>query len=404
MPMMSRGDLFIAGGNLYTRARDVHRAFVEAAGGPGGRFAVLGAASKFPRSGFESFRNSLTSLGVDPSRVELLPVAAAVPGWEDGAREPAVAERAASASGIWMLGGDQNALTDILREPDGSDTPLLTSMRRANESGAPLGGSSAGAAVMSDPMIAGGTSFGALALPRASKPADSEISRALYVRRGLGFFPVGIVDQHFDARARLGRLLEACRVEDEDLRPGFGIAEDTALVWRASEGRAEVLGAGGVYVIDVRDAFRDAVPDGPRGRTRIRGARLHYLTEPDFYRPSDRTVEFRGKEPLDPGDPSFDVPRPQASGVLSEYGTLADFAFRLLLDNRPEGLLRDPDGGFRYVRSFLIEEGDDGRPVAWVIRLGRKEGLTRGWTGDRFGFENVLVDILPAEIEIRFPA
>ncbi len=397
---MPQGDLFIAGGNLRTRARDVHAAFVAAAGGPEGRFAVLGAASKIPRSGYESVRTSLASLGVDPARVELLPVATAVPGWEDGARDPEVADRAASASGIWMLGGDQNALADILREPDGSDTLLSAALRRANAGGAALGGSSAGAAVMSDPMIAGGTSFGALGLPRASKPADVEISRALYVRRGLGFFPGGVVDQHFDTRARLGRLLEACLVEDGGRRPGFGIAEDTALVWRAAEGRAEVLGAGGVYVVDARDAVRDA----PSGRTRIRGVRLQYLTEPDAYRPSDRAAEFRGKEPLDPGDPSFEVPRPQASGILSEYGTLADFAFRLLLDNRSEGLLRDPDRGCRYVRSFLVEEGDDGRPRAWEVRLGREEGSTRGWTGDRFGFENVLVDILPAEIEIRFPS
>ena len=400
---MSQGDLFIAGGNLSTRARDLHAAFVEAAGGPAGRFAVLGAASKVPRSGYEYFRNSLESLGVDRSRIELLPVAAAVPGWEDGARDPAVAERAASASGIWMLGGDQNALADILLEPDGSDGPLLAAMRRANGGGAPLGGSSAGAAVMSDPMIAGGTSFGAFALPRASKPADIEISRALYVRRGLGFFPAGIVDQHFDARARLGRLLEACLVEDGGRRPGFGIAEDTALVWRAAEGRVEVLGAGGVYIVDSRDAFRDVVPDGARGRTRIRGARLHYLTEGDSFRLADRAVVFRDKEPLDPGDPSFDVPRPQSSGILSEYGTLADFAFRLLLDNNPEGLFEDRPRKRLYARSLLIEEGEDGGLRAWEVRLGREEGLTRGWTGDRFGFENVLLDILPAEIEIRFP-
>ncbi|HRZ90757.1 MAG TPA: hypothetical protein P5117_14840, partial [Spirochaetia bacterium] len=136
-------------------------------------------------------------------------------------------------------------------------------------------------------------------------------------------------------------------------------------------------------------------------RVEIRHARLHYLTEGDSFRPADWFVEFRGKEPLDPGDPSFDVSRPQASGILSEYGTLADFAFRMLLDNHPEGLLRGPDRGFRYVRSFLVEEGDDDLPLAWEVRLGRKEGLTRGWTGDQFGFEHVFVDILPAEIEIK---
>lgn len=394
---MPQGDLIIAGGNLLTRARDVHSAFVAAAGGPGGRFAVLGAASRSPRAGFESFRKSLESLGVDPSRIELLPVASALPGWEDGARDPEVADRAGRAEGIWILGGDQNALADILREPDGSDGPLLAAIRRANGAGAALGGSSAGAAVMSDPMIAGGTSFGALALPRASRASDTEISRALYVRRGLGFFHEGIVDQHFDTRARLGRLMEACLAEDGGRRPAFGIAEDSALVWRASEGRAEALGAGGVYVVDPRGSVRDFSDR----RVRIRGARLHYLTDGDSFRPADRSVEFRGKEPLDTADPSFDVPRPQASGILSEYGTLADFAYRLLLDNRPEGLFKDSERGISYARSFLAEEGSDGLPAVWEIRLGREDGRSRGWKGDRFGFECVVVDILPVEILLR---
>ncbi|MCK7577163.1 MAG: hypothetical protein MZV65_15880 [Chromatiales bacterium] len=155
-----------------------------------------------------------------------------------------------------------------------------------------------------------------------------------------------------------------------------------------------------MYVLDPRGAVRDL----PDGRVRIRGARLQYLTEGDSFRPVDRAVEFRGKNPLDPADPTFDVPRPRASGILSEYGTLADFAFRMLLDNRSDGLLRDPERGFPYVGSLLVEEGEDGRLSAWEVRLGRKEGTTRGWTGDRFGFENVFVDILPAEIELRTSA
>ena len=49
----------------------------------------------------------------------------------------------------------------------------------------------------------------------------------LLLSRGLGFLPGGIVDQHFNRRARLQRLLAA--MEDADENEGFGISEDTAL-------------------------------------------------------------------------------------------------------------------------------------------------------------------------------
>ena len=59
--------------------------------------------------------------------------------------------------------------------------------------------------------------------------------------RGLGFLPGGIVDQHFNRRARLQRLLAA--MEDAGENEGFGISEDTALEVSLSDRALRVHGS-----------------------------------------------------------------------------------------------------------------------------------------------------------------
>ena len=87
-----------------------------------------------------------------------------------------------------------------------------------------MSGSSAGAAIMSDPMITSGSSVEALVYPPAPQPHDTRLS----VGRGLGFFPLGLVDQHFLQRGRLGRLVAAMMATGWP--HGFGIDENTAMV------------------------------------------------------------------------------------------------------------------------------------------------------------------------------
>ena len=63
----------------------------------------------------------------------------------------------------------------------------------------------------------------------------------LLLSRGLGFLPGGIVDQHFNRRARLQRLLAA--MEDAGENEGFGISEDTALEVSLSDRALRVHGS-----------------------------------------------------------------------------------------------------------------------------------------------------------------
>jgi len=405
---MGAGDLVIVGGAERPRRAEILRVFVDLAGGPGGRFLIIPTATEDPLGGHERMRTWLGELGVPAGRVELLELSSAIPGWAEGAEDPAQVAKIGEANGIWFLGGDQNRTIKLLLGLDGSETRALKAIRRRQAEGAVLGGTSAGASVMCDPMIGGGSSFGALALPRAPSLAETTAGaspgsdeRRLFVTRGLGFFPCGIVDQHFDTRARLGRLLEAALVEDGGRRLAFGVAEATALVYRAVEGRIEVAGSGGLYIVDTRVARRGSL----RGRTSIEGAILHYLRPGDRWLLAAGHAEFGGDEEIGPAEASFAVERPCASGVLSSYGGLAEFAARMLLDNKPECLHLDPRTGLRYARSWLIEDDGAGE-MAWELRLSRSAGAPGGpppsrlFHGAGYSFENVVVDILPVEMRI----
>ncbi len=69
---------------------------------------------------------------------------------------------------------------------------------------------------------------------------------------GLGIFPFGIIDQHFDRKARLGRLIVA--LAESGQPHGYGIDEDTALVVDLDAQSAEVFGLGTVVWVDLASA------------------------------------------------------------------------------------------------------------------------------------------------------
>ena len=161
------------------------------------------------------------------------------------------------AGGIWFGGGDQLRTARLLLQTDGTDTPVLAAMRRLLDGGGVIGGSSAGAAIMSRIMIARGDDEGALTLPlctdaRAWQDHSEGLSpEPLLISRGLGFLPHGIVDQHFNRRARLQRLMTAMEASNE--AQGFGISEDTALEVSLPDGTFRVLGSAYVMHLTRKD-------------------------------------------------------------------------------------------------------------------------------------------------------
>jgi cyanophycinase len=157
------------------------------------------------------------------------------------------AARIARADLIWFPGGDQELLSQALHT-----AKVVQVIHERHRAGAVVGGTSAGAAIMSRVMISGPPE------PRALTGG------AMRPFRGLGLWKGVIVDQHFVERDRLARLLTA--VLDNPRLVGVGISERTACIVDGEQ--FEVRGEGQVLVWDARgseiERFKDEELQGAR--------------------------------------------------------------------------------------------------------------------------------------------
>ncbi|MCU0286396.1 MAG: cyanophycinase, partial [Acidobacteria bacterium] len=147
--------------------------------------------------------------------------------------------------------------------------------------GGVIAGTSAGAAIMSDPMFIDGNPVEAIngGVVYQLCPNPPAPQKKAWLSKGLGFFKGGIIDQHFLKRGRGGRLIPMliyCKTHQMPTL-GFGIDEDTALVYQGNT--VEVLGSSGVLMIDIAKASICETPMGPKGENVI----LHYLEEGDSF-------------------------------------------------------------------------------------------------------------------------
>ncbi len=101
-----------------------------------------------------------------------------------------------------------------------------------------VGGTSAGASILSEHMIAFGDE------------GSSVISGSVRLAPGLGLTNRFIIDQHFRQRDRLGRLLTALAYNPFAI--GIGLDEDTA-AFIGPDDTVEVEGSGGVTIVDASD-------------------------------------------------------------------------------------------------------------------------------------------------------
>lgn len=142
----------------------------------------------------------------------------------------------ANAKLIYVLGGSQRRFMNIVR-----DTPLEEAIYEAYENGATIGGTSAGAAIMSEVMITG------------QHTGDLKTRSFNHIRRdsvktekGLGLLPYyNIIDQHFLIRSRFNRLISI--MGHYPTHQVIGIDESTAVIY--SKGKAEVVGESQVVVM-----------------------------------------------------------------------------------------------------------------------------------------------------------
>jgi cyanophycinase len=142
---------------------------------------------------------------------------------------------------IWMPGGSQTRFMEKI-----AGTGLAELIVERHRAGAVVGGTSAGAAVLSAEMITGEADLKSLT------------SGTTELKQGLGLLRDVIVDQHFLQRQRANRLISG--VLDHPTLVGVGIDEATAVIFQGS--MMHVLGKSGVVVVDPRPATREAFAAG----------------------------------------------------------------------------------------------------------------------------------------------
>jgi cyanophycinase len=204
----------------------VLRRFLGLCGGNDAGIAVIPTASRLDDTG-DRYEQLFRDMGArDVSVLDF-----------DTRRDAEEASRVAvieQATGIFITGGNQLRLSTIL-----GGTAVAQAIRSRNAQGIAVGGTSAGAAILSEHMIAGGD--GDTATPHAD---------GVRLAPGLGLTNRTVIDQQFRQRDRLGRLLSALAYNPFAI--GLGVDEDTG-AFIGPDNTVEVEGSGAVTVIDAGD-------------------------------------------------------------------------------------------------------------------------------------------------------
>jgi cyanophycinase len=259
-----RGTLLIVGGG--SQPIELVRHFVALAGGPGkARIAILPmATSDAVASGAEK-EAQLDSLGADAFVLNFS---------RAHADDDSIVKRLATATGIWFPGGDQSVLNAAL-----NGSAAMRAIHERFRGGAVIGGTSAGAAVMSDSMITGNQFWPGMAAP-VDSPTFSRIARrSVEIVPGLGLLHNAIVDQHFIRRQRANRLFSV--VLERPSMLGVGVDEGTALEV-APDGKWTVLGRSAVMILDAR---RSRVTSSTAAALGAADVRISILPAGSTYKP-----------------------------------------------------------------------------------------------------------------------
>jgi cyanophycinase len=243
----AKGHLVVVGGGGTTDA--VIARSLQLAGGAEARMLVVPQASSNPESGNESKKFWEEKGAKNVTVLDLADPKAAV-------------EAVEKADFIWMPGGDQVRLMDAL-----SKTDVPAAIRKRYEAGAVVGGTSAGAAVISTVMVLGGDKADLTSVKDGGTQTGP----------GLGLWPQVVVDQHFVKRQRFTRLL-ACVIDHPEI-VGIGIDEKTSVI--VSGDKFEVLGESTVIVVDARGATKRAAKPGDL--LSASDLRLHVLRDGDKF-------------------------------------------------------------------------------------------------------------------------
>lgn len=199
---------------------------------------------------------------------------------------------------IFLTGGNQMRYIKCLYYPDGTEGPVMSIIREIyEEKGGLITGTSAGSAVLSDIMIAGGSSYGATTngviyeeinianFHDKYNPYVDDFDSRLWMSRGLGLLSNHFIsDTHFVARGRIGRLITACLYICDNYNKsviGIGSDEDAAVIIKPNHS-GEVVGATGAILVDVSEAIFEKGTI-VHGKYKAQNIKVHYLESGDTF-------------------------------------------------------------------------------------------------------------------------
>jgi cyanophycinase len=240
----------IGGAENKENDRHILERFVRVSGGEAADIVVIPTASRLHETG-PRYQKLFREIGA--ARVDVMDFDT-----RRDCQEPSRLERLEQATGIFFTGGNQLRLTTLL-----GGTPVAKLVRLRNAQGVTVGGTSAGASILSEHMIAFGDE------------GSSVISGSVRLAPGLGLTNRFIIDQHFRQRDRLGRLLTALAYNPFAI--GIGLDEDTGAFIGPDE-TVEVEGSGGVTIVDGAGVTYSSMAEAEEGQpVCMLGLRLHVL-------------------------------------------------------------------------------------------------------------------------------
>ncbi|HVO72793.1 MAG TPA: cyanophycinase [Ignavibacteriaceae bacterium] len=221
-----KGKLVIIGG---VQTGEIIKRFTELAGGSNAKIIIIPNAGSEPKENSEIQKQEFSDFGASSDYLLF-------------SRETADNEenlkKIDQANAVFFLGGDQS---DLARDMLG--TKLLEKVFRIYENGGVVGGTSAGAAVMSKVMITGNELINKDSVRNFISIQKGNVE----TKQGFGFLKNVIIDQHFLKRKRHNRLI-SLMIEHPDLL-GVAIDESTSIIVYPDE-TFEVLGSNQVIVYD----------------------------------------------------------------------------------------------------------------------------------------------------------
>jgi cyanophycinase len=307
----------IGGAEDKLRQRTILTRFVTLAGGPAARILIIPTASSLGDEATDLYVSVFEQLGAAE-------IASVRPMTREEANGPRVADAVKEATGVFLTGGNQLRLSIVL-----GGTRLGKALVEAHRHGLVIAGTSAGASAIASHMVAFGASG---ATPK---------QRMTQMSAGLGLLPGVVIDQHFEQRNRIGRLVAL--VAQSPALLGIGLDEDTAAIVSPS-GVLEVVGKGAVTILDPAKLQTDAYEAKRHRPIMVSGVVLHSL--PSGYR--------------------FDLRRRQVRAALRPVDTT---------DRQMAHIQAASDRTRKLIRRIAAEGADDSAPDRSRRRTARSRAL-----------------------------